>query len=113
MPNRLLYSCRWPTCPQRVERSGYCPEHRKKMGGSGWAQRPSSGDYRGNWPAIRARVLAEEPNCRVCGAPSTEVDHILPLAMGGTHDRSNLRALCHDDHKRVTAAMPRRRRGPV
>jgi 5-methylcytosine-specific restriction protein A len=112
VPNRLQYSCRWPTCSERVSTSGYCPKHRAVMGGSGWAQRPTgrSEAYRGAWPAIRARVLAEEPRCRMCGQPATEVDHALPLAMGGSHDRSNLRALCHDDHKAVTAAIPRRRR---
>jgi 5-methylcytosine-specific restriction protein A len=110
MPHHPLASCRWPTCPVRVERSGYCAEHRKRYGGSGWAQRPSTGDYGAEWRRIRARVLGEEPNCRLCGAPATEVDHILPIAIGGTHDRANLRALCRADHKAATAAMPRRRK---
>jgi 5-methylcytosine-specific restriction protein A len=108
-PKRLLYLCRWPICPTKLERPGYCDQHRKKLG-SGWAQRPSKGDDRGEWPRIRARVLAEEPNCRLCGAPATEVNHVLPIAMGGTHHRSNLRALCSADHKVVTAAIPRRGR---
>jgi 5-methylcytosine-specific restriction protein A len=108
MPS-LRYSCQWPTCPTKLELPGRCDQHRKQLG-SGWAQRPSRGDYRGDWPRIRARVLAEEPNCRLCGAPATEVDHILPIALGGTHDRANLRALDRDCHKLATAAIPRRRR---
>jgi 5-methylcytosine-specific restriction enzyme A len=105
MPERLRYSCRWPICPERVARCGYCPKHCATYGGgSGWAQRPSSGDYRGNWPALRKRVLTEEPNCRLCGAPATEVDHILPIAVGGTHERANLRSLCQP----TTRQPPRR-----
>jgi hypothetical protein len=30
--------------------------------------------------ALRRQVLAEEPTCRVCGAPATEVDHITSRA---------------------------------
>ena len=50
------------------------------------------------WAAMRRRVLAEEPTCRSCGAPATDVDHIIPLANGGTSDRSNLQALCGPCH---------------
>jgi 5-methylcytosine-specific restriction protein A len=110
MPSRLRYSCRWPICPTKLERPGYCDRHRKSLG-SGWAQRPSKGNYRGDWPKIRARVLTEEPACRVCGAPATEVDHILPVAMGGTHERSNLRGICLECHRTATSAIPRRRGG--
>lgn len=52
---------------------------------------------------IRAAVLAEEPLCRHCLAQgrteaATIVDHIVPIAGGGTDDRSNLQGLCGPCH---------------
>lgn len=45
----------------------------------------------------RARVLAEEPLCWICGRPGTPddpltADHVIPRNQGGSHDRTNLRA---------------------
>ena len=57
----------------------------------------------GNWPIRRQRVRTEEPCCRCCGAPSREVDHIVPLQFGGTSERENLQALCSVCHKKKTA----------
>jgi 5-methylcytosine-specific restriction protein A len=34
---------------------------------------------------------------------AVEVDHIVPLAMGGNGDESNLQPLCHDHHAAKTA----------
>ncbi len=79
-----------------------CPAH----GRGGWARWKLThrGDpYGGEWRQIRARVLAEEPRCRMCGAKATHVDHIQPISRGGTHARSNLRGLCARCHRRVTA----------
>ena len=35
--------------------------------------------------------------------PAQEVHHILPLSRGGTHDDSNLMALCKPCHSEITA----------
>jgi 5-methylcytosine-specific restriction protein A len=78
---------------------GRCPEH--PIGGS-WPDRPKSAAYRGSWPRIRAGVLRDQPTCQLCDGPATDVDHIMPLSRGGTHDRSNLRSLCGPCHRRVT-----------
>ncbi|MGH9918824.1 MAG: HNH endonuclease [Nitrososphaerales archaeon] len=51
------------------------------------------------WTALRRRVLAEEPLCRICGEPAEEVDHVWPLGRGGTSDRQNLQALCRPCHE--------------
>ena len=59
--------------------------------------------YGGRWPAIRAKVLALQPECQVCGATATQVDHIWPKVAGGTDDSWNLRALCGPCHWRKTA----------
>jgi 5-methylcytosine-specific restriction protein A len=56
------------------------------------------------WQKIRRQVLSEEPVCP-CGAPSTEVDHIIPAVpvRGGTSERDNLQALCRACHIEKTA----------
>lgn len=51
----------------------------------------------------RERRLADEPLCRDCAAAgimraSTEVDHIVPLRLGGTDDDDNVRCLCCNCH---------------
>ena len=63
------------------------------------------------WRGLRDRVKREEPSCRRCGAPTTDVDHIVPLADGGGQfDRENLQGLCHPCHKKKTGEDNRRRR---
>ncbi len=60
--------------------------------------------YRGPWRRLRRLVLAEEPTCRTCGEPSTNVDHILPVALGGSpRSRGNLQGLCQRCHSNKTA----------
>lgn len=47
------------------------------------------------WYATRARIFARDDHrCQECGAPAKHLDHITPIAMGGSGDDSNLRALC-------------------
>lgn len=52
--------------------------------------------------------LRREPLCRECWVhgrvtEATQVDHIVPLAEGGTNDPDNLQSLCHSCHSRKTA----------
>ena len=59
------------------------------------------------WQRLRARVLAEEPLCWICGLPwdakapprtrwYPSVDHIVPHTQGGgVYDRANLHAAHH------------------
>ncbi len=67
----------------------------------------------------RAQVLAEEPYCRRCleqgkHVRADEVDHIVPLAAGGSDERANKQALCRPCHevksKAERAAAPRSQR---
>lgn len=55
----------------------------------------------------RKRRLQAEPLCRDCRAKgltteATVIDHILPLALGGTDDDLNCRALCKLCHDQRT-----------
>lgn len=56
----------------------------------------------------RAQVLAEEPLCRQClkegrTSATQKVDHITPLAWGGSDDRSNKQGLCDPCHDKKSA----------
>lgn len=57
---------------------------------------------------VSDRYIAAHPLCEECKrqeklTPAAEVHHILPLSRGGTHDRSNLMALCTPCHSAITA----------
>jgi 5-methylcytosine-specific restriction protein A len=57
----------------------------------------------------RAKVIAEEPLCRTCldqgrTSPTEFVDHIKPLAWGGSDERSNKQGLCKPCHDAKSAA---------
>ncbi|MCW6035593.1 HNH endonuclease [Spirulina subsalsa FACHB-351] len=53
-------------------------------------------------PEVRQFVLNRDGGCcRSCGSTQNlEVDHIIPLAKGGTNDLSNLQALCRPCNRR-------------
>ena len=58
--------------------------------------------------AIRDKYAAEHPFCEKCYergvlVPVEEIHHKLPLSEGGTHDRSNLIALCKSCHSQIHA----------
>ena len=53
------------------------------------------------------RILASQPGstCYKCGGTGVlEIDHILPVALGGTNHGLNLQLLCEDCHKEKTRA---------
>ena len=78
--------------------------------------KPWSGTYRGFPPAVVRRVRLEEPTCRRCGAPATEVDHVVGRAdalqlgwtMAAIQDRRNAQGLCHECHEAKTELERRR-----
>lgn len=67
---------------------------------TGWANSRSYRSPRG-WTATRKRILSRDQGvCYICGLDgANEVDHILNVAAGGTHDDTNLAAIhshpCH------------------
>lgn len=108
MPSRLAKPCKHAGCP-KTTRFRFCEEHGKQHSRQLSRQRPSPSKrgYGRAWQKTRALVLAEEPLCKECERAgvvrlATEVDHIIPLRRGGTHDRANLQPMCAACHKRKT-----------
>jgi len=65
----------------------------------------ASRGYDKDWSKLRFRFLHHNPNCVVCGAPATHVDHVKSVREA-PHLRlewSNLRAMCAPCHSRRTA----------
>ena len=82
-------------CPNLISHGSRCRscERRHTLG---WA-----------WPIRRAAWLLLHPNCAVCGAKATEVDHVVRRADGGG-DHGNLQSLCRTCHRATTTAEARR-----
>ena len=60
------------------------------------------------WSRLREEVLDKEPLCRMCSnlgisVAAQEVDHIVPLSLGGLTSRNNLQPLCRKCHTLKTA----------
>src|SRR5215472_1775447 len=68
-------------------------------------RRQSSTTYNAEWRKQRAIALKRDGHrCVSCGAKERlQVDHITPVAEGGTHHLANLRTLCEGCHRKVTA----------
>jgi 5-methylcytosine-specific restriction protein A len=110
MPWKPPSRCAAPQCPE-LTHNVRCPEHAREVEQKR-KERETWRDYGPEWKLARAKVLKAEPNCRTCGEPATEVDHITSLKDGGTHDLSNLRPLCKSCHsKRTYSDTIRRKKG--
>lgn len=100
-----------PRCPTLVTAGqAYCDQCQPV----GWATHPSQRNTqhtREETRAFRRAVLAREPNCRHCGNPATQADHIVPVADGGTNDpATNGQGLCDECHATKTKHEHRQRR---
>ena len=98
MPKKPKRPCSYPGCPKLTD-GRFCEEH---------AKAEARKRYGSAWRVIRARYAAEHPFCEMCLAegrytPTEHIHHIKPLTQGGTHEESNLKALCHSCHSRVHA----------
>ncbi len=68
------------------------------------------------WAKTRKRILARDGGrCYVCGTQGADtVDHVVALALGGTHDDANLAAIharpCHTRKTSADAQEARRRK---
>lgn len=82
---------------------------------SRWGHRRNP--YHGFTPATRALILRRDPVCRCrgctscttgCRRPSTQADHRLSLAEGGTNAAANGQGLCDGCHHEKTKAETKR-----
>jgi hypothetical protein len=60
----------------------------------------------GKWPGVRAKYLAEHPNCEACGRDKShelEVHHCVPFSKDSSLELSpdNLITLCRDCHELI------------
>ncbi len=109
MPRRAKVPCKHSGCPNLIEpRARYCKDHEKHKRTERWGRSGDSKNYQGAWPKIRRMHLNRNPLCVACESrgqitAANEVDHIIPLSQGGTHDEANLQSLCKPCHSRKTA----------
>lgn len=62
------------------------------------------------WRVCRTRAMRRANyKCQLCDKRADEVDHIIPVSLGGTSDAVNLRALCRDCHKGETTRLKKDR----
>lgn len=106
MPQLVRRYCLFPGCASFAERGGRCLAHTRRDVDN--RESSTARGYGGGWRDLRAYVLGLEPTCRACRrlnrvTVATDVDHVIPLARGGTHDVGNLQPLCHACHSRKTA----------
>jgi len=101
---RYLRACAEPGCPN-LTMTPRCPEHTPR---NPWTRpRPLPP----GWRRLRASILKRDGyRCVECGAPATEVHHIVDRALGGTDHPSNLESLCAPHHQARTVAAAARAR---
>lgn len=89
-------------CLIKTFRDGRCQKHQTRKPWQNVSARNQSRPS--NWPSIRAQVLARDGfACQICGARSElEVDHIIPVARGGSWELNNLWTLDADCHSAKT-----------
>lgn len=100
MPWKPPTRCATPGCAE-LTHTARCAKHASETQARRQAKETWR-DYGAQWQQTRKKVLRAEPGCRFCQNPATDVDHIIPLKDGGTHDLSNLRPLCKSCHSRRT-----------
>lgn len=107
MPARSLRYCTYPGCPERVEQ-GRCKAHQREHYRHQDRNRRST-EHRWvyasvAWRRLREVILSASPICVSCGREwATEVDHIVPMALGGKpFDADNLQPLCRSCHSSKT-----------
>ena len=103
MPYRACIICGSPS----IKGGSRCPAHARSNWDRWKARNPNAALYAtAQWKTLRDQVLAEEPVCTVCQVrPSTEADHIRPVAEGGGFfDRANLRGICKSCHQKKSSS---------
>lgn len=104
-----MYRCRFPNCGELLTESGFCPQHqasRPKPFAS--ATRPNEEFYKSaRWRKLRGEILKANPFCIFCFKDTDlQVHHLVP-PRGKEElffDPGNLRVVCAECHRKITAA---------
>jgi len=110
MPHKPKRPCSHPGC-SRLTNSRFCEEHAKQetQRCERYQRDPTVKKRYGRaWKRVRDRFIASHLLCQRCKehskiTPAQEVHHIVPLSQGGTHEETNLMALCTSCHSEITA----------
>lgn len=103
---RAARVCSVAGCPVLIDGAGHlCAGHdRQRQRLVNKRRAPSTYlRYGPAWRAISKQHLKDHPYCVICGQTAVEVDHIIPLSQGGTHEPGNRRSLCKPHHSQRTA----------
>ena len=110
MPTRPKKPCAFPGCPNLTD-GRFCSEHQAQMDSNYekyGRDKETKQRYGRAWKRIRDKYASEHPFCELCYkrgiiVPTEQIHHKQPLAEGGTHERSNLIALCKSCHSTIHA----------
>ena len=117
MPRRPPAICTHPGCKALTDGGNRCKNHPAKSGWAKTEERRGNRHERGygaRWVKQRELILKRDNFlCQPCLAQgrttqARDVDHIVPKALGGTDDESNLQSICRACHKAKTQAEKRR-----
>ena len=103
--------CLSPRCPERAVYRGRCAGHARERETETHSDRAVYKTKR--WRVLRRQRLYLDSLCP-CGAIASEVDHILPISVGGApYDLSNTRSLCKSCHSKATRQFMRTGRNEI
>ena len=110
MPYKSKHPCNHPGCKELVY-DRFCEAHTQQESKryERYQRDSRTSEWYGNeWRRIREAYRKKHPLCELCQEhdglrPTEEVHHVMPLRDGGTHDESNLQALCKRCHSKITA----------
>jgi len=97
--------CVVPGCGHTHYGSGYCRRHWNSLVGNKYrraAEKLAPGHA--TLQQVAARMEIYGWRCWICGAPFSEVDHVKPIAKGGSNWPSNLRPICLPCNRHKSAA---------
>jgi 5-methylcytosine-specific restriction protein A len=115
MPYAPKRPCARPYCPRLLDHGEECPEHGPTARNRENDRQPKRAQKRKfyqtpEWRTFREDILVRDPVCRIkdkCapkGAPSTCVDHVIPIEAGGEPlDPRNAQGACWPCHSAKTA----------